>query len=109
MRSRVAAAALQSRGGAPPEGAVPPAGETVDAGRFFRRFVLSQCKSGHLTARSLATACYWATLAGAIGVEDLGLHPDRGHASEHARAALSLRSPGSFYVAQLPIWEHGPA
>eukprot|EP00959_Pyramimonas_sp_CCMP1952_P406809 8526576-Pyramimonas_sp.AAC.1 len=36
MRSRVAAAALQSRVGAPRDGAVPPTGETVDAGRSFR-------------------------------------------------------------------------
>eukprot|EP00959_Pyramimonas_sp_CCMP1952_P018637 393695-Pyramimonas_sp.AAC.1 len=104
-RSRVAAAELLARG-PPPEQAAPISDEVRAGGERLRKYLLSQYKEGHLTARQLATTCYWATQGGSFGVADLGLHPDSDHAAEHVRAALEVRSLESFYVVRLPVWDH---
>ena len=104
-RSRAAAAELLSRG-PPPEAAAPIRDEVRAGGNGLRKYLLSQYKAGHLNARQLASTCYWSTHGGCFGVADLALHPDIDHAAEHVRAALDVRSLESFYVVDMPVWDH---
>eukprot|EP00959_Pyramimonas_sp_CCMP1952_P333871 6992065-Pyramimonas_sp.AAC.1 len=78
--------------------------QQTDNGVGLRTHLLRQFKAGLMTAKNVCVTAFFATLAGARGVDDLAQPPSSTHCSEHLRAAVEARSIDSFYFADIPMW-----
>ncbi|CAK0792057.1 unnamed protein product [Prorocentrum cordatum] len=85
--------------------AVTDEATSADGGVGLRRYLLEQCKCGQMTATAVSTTAWWATKAGAVGIDDLALHPSGTHHSEHLSAAIQTRADTAFYTAGAPMWD----
>jgi hypothetical protein len=72
----------------------------------LRKYLLSQYKEGHLSAKAVCDIAWHADRAGACDVRDLAANPSSAHAAEHLRNALNVTSENDFYFADVPMWNH---
>ena len=77
------------------------------AGNDFRKHLLSGWRAGRASAKTTCTTAYFATVAGACGVEDFAVAPTD-HNSNHARTlqrACSIDVSTNCYHTQIPMWD----
>ena len=89
-------------------------GDPVDAsasrtahGHRFRRHLLAEWRAGRQTAKAVCTIAGLARRAGACGIEDIAIDPDR-LGRNHARRlkeAMGFSADAKLYYAQVPVWD----
>ena len=66
--------------------------DKLKAGELLREMGVAMYAVGSLDAKNLCTLMYYASMAGACGVDDLGFRPDAptGHYSRHLKLVLGI-------------------
>ena len=81
--------------------------DRLKAGELFRELAIAIYATGVLDAKPLCILMYYASLAGAVGVDDLGHQPgvSNGNYSRHLKLLLGIRDEDmETYEVDVPLF-----